>query len=93
MLVIAFFIAACAGIIAGLLWALYSALLATKEYKSPSDRSSRKTLFNPLNGLLMPSLLTERGQKLRMQVGRGIAVAAGCWFLAAIVALVTQLAK
>jgi hypothetical protein len=46
-----------------------------------------------MNGLLMPSLLAERGQKLGMQVGRGIAVAAGCWFLAAIVALVAQLAK
>lgn len=93
MLVTIFFIAACAGIFVGLLWALYSAFRATREYKNPSDRYSRKTLFNPMNGLLMPGLLTERGLKHRKQVGRGIAVAAGCWFLAGIVTLVVQLAK
>ena len=65
-LLICLFGAAC------IIWALISAIRLIGHFKSLEDRFSSKTLWNPLNALLSPDLLTDKGLHLRRQVGYAV---------------------
>ena len=75
------------------LWALVAGIRIMWHFKSPEDALSRKTLWNPMNALLAPDLLSPKGLALRRQVGRAVVVFVGCWVLAALLGLVAYLAK
>lgn len=65
-LLICIFGAAC------IIWAVISAIRLISHFKSTEDRFSSKTLWNPLNALLYPDLLTDKGLSLRRQVGYAV---------------------
>lgn len=48
-----------------------SAFGVMRNFKVSSDRFSKRTLWNPLNALTAPSLLTETGLKWRRRVFMG----------------------
>lgn len=75
------------------LWALGAALAMMWNFKSPGDASSRRTLWNPMNALLMPQLLTDRGQLLRRHVGYAVSVFIACLALAGLTGLITFLVR
>lgn len=50
-------------------WIMVSSFFLMREFKCPSDKYSRKTLWNPMNALLLPTLLTERGLRIRKSIG------------------------
>lgn len=58
--------------------ALVSAFGVMRQFKSSSDRFSKRTLWNPLNALTAPSLLTEKGLKWRHRVFIGVLGFLGC---------------
>lgn len=55
--------------VASSLWVLIAGVRMMWHFKSPADAFSRKTLWNPMNALLAPDLLTPRGLTLRRHVG------------------------
>jgi hypothetical protein len=59
------------------------------HFKYSRDAFSRRTLWNPMNVLLTPGLLTERGKMLRRHVGYGAIVFVACLAFAGTMALVT----
>lgn len=91
-IVLLLFVTLC--IVAGLaiLWAATSAIRMLWHFKSSSDRFSSKTLWNPMNALLSPGLLTQQGLSLRRQVGYAIAVFIGCLAMAGIIGLLAKVA-
>ena len=56
------------------IWILVASLMLMREFKCPKDMYSRKTLWNPMNVLLLPHLLTERGLRIRESIGRACMV-------------------
>jgi len=75
------------------LWALVASICMMRHFKSQEDAFSRKTLWNPMNALLSPGLLSNKGLSLRRQVGRAMLVFVGCWVLAVLLGLMAYLAR
>jgi hypothetical protein len=67
------------------LWAGVMALGMLRQFRRPSARA-RRDAPTPLNALLTPSLLTERGQQLRRRYFAGLA---GCALSASAAGIVT----
>lgn len=84
------FMTACLSAFAATLWALAAGLLMLLHFKSRSDRFSAKTLCNPMNVIFRPELLTERGLRLRRQVGYASALFTGCLVIAGLIGLVAR---
>jgi hypothetical protein len=74
---------------ASLVWAVVAGIRMLFHFKDPADRYSGKTLWNPLNALVMPHLLTEQGLRLRRHVGRALLTALCCWLAGAIFGAIT----
>jgi hypothetical protein len=52
--------------------AIISAFGVIRNFKSPAERYTKRTLWNPLNALAAPSLLTEKGLRWRRRVFIGV---------------------
>ncbi|MDF3983957.1 hypothetical protein P3W24_18415 [Luteibacter sp. PPL201] len=76
-----------------ILWAAVCAVRMLWHFKSPAERFSSKTIWNPMNVLLSPTLLTPKGLNLRRQVGYAIVLFVGCMVLAAIIGLLAKAAS
>ena len=85
-----FFLLSCITGALSVIWAVISAVRMTWQFKSSSDRFSKKTIWNPMNALLFPNLLTEKGLGLRRQVGYALALFAGCLVVAGGIALLAK---
>ena len=75
-------------------WIMAASILLMREFKCSSNRYSRKTLWNPMNALLLPSLLTERGLRIRKSIGRAcIVLLAGLTLIASLLLCLKILAS
>lgn len=83
------FLAACLLSVPAVLWTLFCVIAATFNFKDADDAFSRRILWNPMNGLLFPELLTERGKQLRRYAGYGLSVFLACLAFAGLMVLVT----
>ena len=79
------------GIVAGILWAVVAGFRMMWHFKDPSDAYSRKTLWNPMNALIIPDLLTPKGLALRRQVGIASLTSVICGAIAFFLALLTHI--
>ena len=48
-----------------ILWIFISAVLLMWQFRESSQAFSRNTLWNPLNVILRPGMLTEKGKRIR----------------------------
>ena len=51
------------------IWTLVSTVLMLRHFELPSSALSSRTLWNPINALFLPELLSSRGRYYRRQVG------------------------
>jgi hypothetical protein len=87
------FVAVCCVAVAAWLWTLFAAVAMTWIVWNSGGAFSRGTSWNPMNALLVPQLLTERGLLFRRHVGYGASVFIVCLAIAGLMALVTFLAR
>jgi hypothetical protein len=78
---------------AAVLWALGATVAMMWNFKFPGDAFSRRTLWNPMNGLLVPQLLTDRGRLLRRHVGYAVSAFIACLALVSLMGLITFLVR
>jgi hypothetical protein len=73
---------------AALIWSLVFSIRMTFQYQETGVAYSRPTLWNPMNAMLRPSLLSVAGRRSRQLELRGVLVflaayaGAGCFALA-----------
>jgi hypothetical protein len=87
------FLALCLVGAAAWLWTLVCVVAAMCNFRNVGDAFSRRTLWNPMNGLLFPDLLTGRGKRLRRYAGYGLSVFIGCLALAGLMVLITVVVR
>jgi hypothetical protein len=73
-LIIFTFVACCVLGLFSVLWVIVFSIKIIFELSDSKDAFSRRTLWNPLNAIFSPSLLSESGIKSRANIFRGLVV-------------------
>jgi hypothetical protein len=76
------FVGLCAVGAGALIWALFFSVRMTFQFEQKRVAYSRATLWNPLNAMLRPDLLSEAGRRSRRFALRGLAVFAAAYVCA-----------
>jgi hypothetical protein len=75
------------------LWTVVFAIRVLFQYREKGVALSRRTLFNPLNAMVKPELLTEEGQQSRQKSINGIRVFLIAWVVGAVAAVLMVLVQ
>lgn len=68
------FVVACIFAGASILWVVFYSVKMSFQLSNSKDAFSRKTLWNPMNAIFNPGLLSQKGLVSRKQVFRGAMV-------------------
>lgn len=74
-----------------LIWAVFFSIRMTFQFKQRGIAYSRATLWNPLNAMVRPDLLSEAGHRSRRLALRGLLVFVGAYVCAGGFALAIKL--
>jgi hypothetical protein len=88
---VGFFGGLCAVGAGALIWTLFFSVRMTFQFEQKGVAYSRATLWNPLNAMLRPDLLSEAGRRSRRLALRGLVVFAAAYVCAGGFALVVKL--
>jgi hypothetical protein len=73
-LLVGLFVGLCVAGAGALIWTIVLSIRMTSQFQAKDVAYSRATLWNPMNGILRPDLLSEAGQRSRRLALRGLLV-------------------
>jgi hypothetical protein len=82
------FIAICLVGVSSLLWVIFFSLRLMSQFLNSSDRFSRRTLWNPMNAIVNPGVLSQEGLLSRRRLLCGGVIFLLSFFLAWCVAMI-----
>ena len=84
------FAGSCAVGAGALIWALFFSVRMTFQFEQRGVAYSRATLWNPMNAMVRPDLLSEAGRRSRRLALRGLLVSAAAYVCAGTFGLVVK---
>lgn len=84
------FVGLCCIGMASILWVMFFSIRIMFQFKNSADAFSRKTLWNPLNAIFNPDVLSERGLGSRRRIFRGLLVFLFSFVLSGAIALILK---
>lgn len=92
-IVMTIFVVCCGVGIISLLWSIYYSIRLIFQFSNPSNAFSKYTIWNPMNAIFNPRLLSPKGLNFRRKILRGCLIFSISFSVAVGIAVALQLAS